>query len=160
MKILVAVDDSPYSEQMLDAVISRHWPEETQFKVLTVIEPVGKKYVRAIEAEQGQSLQEIDHMRRENAVGICDKIRHSIEAAVKGAIVHYEVRNGRPEEQILEAAAEWNAERIIVGAHGHTVCPHNLPGSVSRGIAANARCHVEVVKPSSEYRNRLTAKAV
>jgi nucleotide-binding universal stress UspA family protein len=49
---------------------------------------------------------------------------------------------------VIKAATEWEASRIIIGAHGHSACPRNLTGSVSRAVGERAACAVEVVRPA------------
>jgi nucleotide-binding universal stress UspA family protein len=63
--------------------------------------------------------------------------------------VHFEIRHGSPKTEIIRTATEWEANRILIGAHGHNVCPHNLMGSVSRAVAEHAPCSVEIVKIKS-----------
>lgn len=81
---------------------------------------------------------------------LCSKIRKHIEAGVPGCVVHTEVRKGQPKSTIIGAAVEWEANRIMVGAHGHRTCPHNLMGSVSKAVAEHAPCSVEIVRDGSE----------
>jgi nucleotide-binding universal stress UspA family protein len=146
MKVLVAIDDSPYSDKVLNAVAHRHWPADTQFKIVTVVEPLAEEYRRIIEQENEMSMKEIEKKRKAHATEMCQKARHRIEEAVQGSYVHFEVRTGIAASEIMDSASEWPADRILVGAHGHTVCPHNMPGSVSRAVAHNAGCHVEVIR--------------
>jgi nucleotide-binding universal stress UspA family protein len=134
MKVVIGIDDSNYSTNVLHAVEKRHWPSGTEFKIVNVIEP--------IEVDR----KDIEKQRKEHAETLCEKARHRIQSAVQGSIVFFEIRHGRASKELLESAAEWSADRILVGAHGHTVCPHNLPGSVSRSVAYQAPCHVEVIR--------------
>ena len=34
MKVIVAIDQSEYGKQILKAVLERHWPPDTWFKIL------------------------------------------------------------------------------------------------------------------------------
>lgn len=40
MKVVVAIDDSIFSAQVVKAICHRHWPKDTEFKVLSVVEPI------------------------------------------------------------------------------------------------------------------------
>ena len=40
MKILLAIDDSPCSERAAHEVATRPWPEKSEVKVVTVVNPV------------------------------------------------------------------------------------------------------------------------
>ena len=44
MKILIALDDSTYSQAALHSVLARPWPSDSQFKVLSVVEPFHPEY--------------------------------------------------------------------------------------------------------------------
>ena len=53
MKILSAVDDSPYSEAALEEVASMPWPPETTVRVLSAVEPFVPPAARSIGALDG-----------------------------------------------------------------------------------------------------------
>ncbi|HXZ20805.1 MAG TPA: universal stress protein, partial [Candidatus Acidoferrales bacterium] len=48
--------------------------------------------------------------------------------------------------RIIDAAAEWNADLIVLGSHGRSGIPRLLLGSVAEYVARNASCSVEVVR--------------
>lgn len=54
-------------------------------------------------------------------------------------------RVGMPRQEILEVAAEWNADLIIMGTHGRTGFDHFLSGSVSESVVRRSLCPVLVV---------------
>jgi nucleotide-binding universal stress UspA family protein len=60
------------------------------------------------------------------------------------------VREGEPRRVILDGAAAWDAELIVVGSHGKTGLDRVLLGSVSEHIARHARCSVEIVRMDEE----------
>lgn len=140
MNVIVALDDSPHSLEVVSAVTQRVWPEYTKFKLLTVIEPV----------ENFDDLDvtgsEFNNRREKAADKFCGSIREKLEASIPNAIVHYEVRRGSPPKEIIDAAVDWSAELILLGAHGQRGCPTNLMGSVSRAVAHHAPCSVEIVR--------------
>ena len=47
---------------------------------------------------------------------------------------------------ILDCAAEWGADLIIVGSHGRKGIARFVLGSVSEAVARYARCSVEIVR--------------
>jgi nucleotide-binding universal stress UspA family protein len=144
MKVLVAIDDSHYSKHLLHAICKRHWPADTSFKILNVLEPFS---LSEWNGTAGKAMEkEIDIRRHHHAERLCSNARHEIEQHIPDAIVHFEVRTGKVDSEIIDAAAEWEAGKIIIGAHGRSVCPHNLLGSVSRRVAETAQCSVEIIK--------------
>jgi len=54
-------------------------------------------------------------------------------------------RVGIPRQEILDVAAEWNADLIIMGTHGRTGFDHFLSGSVSESVVRRSLCPVLVV---------------
>jgi len=143
MKILVALDDSRHSDYLIKTIIQRKWPQDTQFKIVSVNEPFD------MESEDASWLQlsdEVDRRRKEHAEVLCERVRHAIEKHIPTASVHFEVKEGDPCCQVINAAVDWQADKILMGAHSKSVCPHNLLGSVSRAVSHNAPCSVEVLR--------------
>jgi nucleotide-binding universal stress UspA family protein len=54
---------------------------------------------------------------------------------------------GRPGDQIVEVAAEHEADLIVVGTHKPGLLERLFEGSVSRDVARKARCDVLIVYP-------------
>jgi nucleotide-binding universal stress UspA family protein len=144
MKILVALDDSPYSQQVIKAIARRKFLLEAQVKLLTVIEPLSESDA------QDEVLSLINQKRSEAAKHLLEASRKKLTAVVPDANVCFEIRQGRAQEEILSSASQWGANLILVGAHGHGICPthHGLDrvGTVSRGVAQRASCSVEVIR--------------
>ena len=53
-------------------------------------------------------------------------------------------------DDILEQAAKYNADYIMLGSHGHGALYHLFSGSVVTGILKRAKCPVIVVPSKSE----------
>lgn len=161
MKVILAVDDSTYSQEVIKSVTNRAWPLDTEFKVLTVLEPLDC----CIDDQFEDLFQGINEKRKTAVDHLCNAVREKLEATIPGARVHYEVRTGDPKAEIIDVAVEWCADRIVIGAHGHRGCPHNLIGSVSRSVTGHAPCSVEVVREKNKKESKpgktstLTAKA-
>ena len=51
-------------------------------------------------------------------------------------------------ERIIDSAAEWRADLIVVGSHGRSGIPRFLLGSVAEFVARHAKCSVEIVRAS------------
>ena len=56
------------------------------------------------------------------------------------------VTTGDARSVILDAAAEWNADLIVMGSHGRTGLGRFFLGSVSEAVARHARCSVQIVR--------------
>jgi nucleotide-binding universal stress UspA family protein len=56
------------------------------------------------------------------------------------------VREGITRPDIVDIAAEWGADLIMLGAHGRRGLERLLLGSVSDFVARHAKCSVEIVR--------------
>ena len=45
MKVIVAIDESPYSKTILETIADRKWPPDTHFKILSVVESMSQDEV-------------------------------------------------------------------------------------------------------------------
>ncbi len=61
--------------------------------------------------------------------------------------VHVHVRIGKPAEALDQAAADYDADVIVVGTHGRRGVEKLILGSVAQGLVQNAHCPVLVVRP-------------
>jgi nucleotide-binding universal stress UspA family protein len=145
MKVVLAIDDSPYSDHVVDAVCHRHWPADTEFKIVSVIEPM--ELHNSIENEFASEMTKITDKRRRYFQQMDEAARERILEEVPGSIVHFDIRNGNVRDEIISAALEWDADRILVGARGRDICPNRVLGSVSSAVASHAPCSVEIVRP-------------
>ncbi|HEY9775169.1 MAG TPA: universal stress protein [Planktothrix sp.] len=145
MKVLVAIDESIYSKAALDAVVSRPWPTDTHFRVITIVEPFHPEYAGwqttyvplAIEAQKSQN---------ESAENLISQAKEALQAKFGADNVQGEVIEGYIKDKILELAHDWPADLIVMGSHGRRGFTKFLLGSVSEAIASHAQCSVEIVK--------------
>ena len=142
MKILLAVDESPCSEEAIKEVAARTWPPDTTVRVLHV---VGKFVPPAAELwyDAGGNLErareEVKTREAEMLDGVAEKLRSS------GLTVETMVRDGDPRTRIVDEAREWSADLIVVGSHGYTGLKRLLLGSVAQAVVDHAPCSVKVV---------------
>jgi nucleotide-binding universal stress UspA family protein len=148
MKVLIAIDDSPYSKHVVQQVMRRRWPKDTEFKLVTVLEEISEPLEVLEEFNFTRTMQEIQHKREDRARQLCSKVKERL-SAVPLTTTHFEVRKGKAVNEILKAATDWNANKILIGAHGRGLCPHGFLGSVSRAVTERAHCTVEVVREGS-----------
>ncbi len=143
MKVIIAVDQTDFADQIIDSVVSHHWPQDTQFKVLSVVEPLHWQSVPCIEWNQ-DAAKILEH-RKQLANEIAMNARRRIATAIPDSIVHVEIRLGRPKEEIVDSAAQWMADRIILGAHGHA--PNRFfRGSVAHSVSQYCGCSIQLVR--------------
>jgi nucleotide-binding universal stress UspA family protein len=69
-----------------------------------------------------------------------------------GVVIHREVAEGLPFEEILTFAKEKDIDLIVMGTHGHTGLAHILMGSVAEKVVRKAPCPVLTVRhPEHEF---------
>lgn len=145
MKVLLAIDESPYSAAALEAVLNRSWNPEASFRVIHVVTPFHPEYAGwhtnyvplAIEAQKEQI---------EAAKRLVDESADKLEEKFGKDRVQAEVLEGYVKDKILEVAKEWPADLIVVGSHGRQGFTRFLLGSVSEAVVSHAHCSVEVVR--------------
>ncbi len=133
-RVLLATDGSETSAAAARALAGRPWPEESEFRILSVEEPWA---LRASRVSQDGQAQE--------AVRSAEQVLAS--AGLKATLAV--VLSGNAKEAILEEAQKWGADLIVVGSHGRRGFRRFLLGSVSEAVAMNAHCSVVVVRGST-----------
>lgn len=145
MKILIALDESSYSKAALQSVLARPWPENSLFKVLSVVEPFHPEYAgwqttyTPVAVEAQKSIQSA-------SVQLVADSERALAAAFGAENVSGEVTEGYIKDRILDEAKSWQADLIVVGSHGRRGFTKFLLGSVSEAIASHATCSVEIVR--------------
>jgi nucleotide-binding universal stress UspA family protein len=142
MKILLAIDGSPHSQDAVREVATRPWPSDSTIRVLSVIQaytPPATEFVLA-----GATLED---MRRQQTLE-AERLTSHAAAHISAAGISSEtvVREGDPRSAIVDEAAEWGADLIVVGSQGRTGVARWLLGSVASAIVSHAPCSVEVIR--------------
>ena len=147
MKILLAIDGSPCSETAVAEVARRPWPDDSQLRVVSVVEPPG-----ALTAEPymgiGGYFEEVERLKRQQADEILQRAAGTLRGGAGTAQmgIATEALTGSPKRTIVEEAEEWGADLIVVGSHGYHTWERMLLGSVSQSVAAHALCSVEIIR--------------
>lgn len=142
MKVLLAIDDSKFSEAATQAVIQQVRRDQTDVLVLHAVEPlllVPYEYiseVTTLEAAQQQRLKE----GKELVV----RAKELLEKA--GFKAQTAVEEGDPRSTILDYAARASVNVIVVGSHGRKGLDRFLMGSVAESVARHAVCSVWIVR--------------
>lgn len=144
MKIMIALDDSLYSGQIVKDILGRSWPENCEFKLITVLEPLRL----SDEDMHKQVVSEVQEMRKEAARQFLTEVKEQFDK-FPGSTVHFEIREGIPEQEILDSAVEWEPDRLLIGALGRGAGESKRAakiGSTSSTVASHAPCSVEVLR--------------
>lgn len=148
MKILLAIDGSKYSEAAAQNLISAFRTQSAEVLVLQVVEPLvfsaPPQMARGYAPEMAARLQGELKQARESVLRTVESVRKAGFKA-DSRVVESEVRTA-----ILDAAAEWRADLIVLGSHGEKGLRKFLLGSVAEFVARHAHCSVLVVRTASE----------
>jgi len=143
MKILLAIDDSPYSSEAVRAVAARPWPPGTTVRVLSAVEQIPPPAAE-LWYDAGGDLERARQELTKRAEQLTARVAESLAASgLKAAPV---VRQGDPRSVIVDEAKEWGADLIVLGSHGYTGLKRLLLGSVAQSVVSHAPCSVEVVR--------------
>lgn len=146
MKILIAFDDSPYSQTVVNQILKQHWTKDASFKIVMVLEPMCVMPDDADDPETETAIARVYKRRHHYAKRICESVVHRLKTSVSGCSAEFEIKEGSARKEIVNVAVAWNADKIMLGAHGMDICPRNILGSVSTYVAAHAPCSVEIIR--------------
>ena len=141
MRVLLAIDGSASSDAARKLVKSLPWPEGTCMRVLAVVEPATLGFAGL----SPYPVRDIDETAISTALAttLADAVK-SLEAPGRG--VEGRLVRGRPGSLIVEEAAEFRAELIVVGSRGLGRLGSMVLGSVSAEVVDHAPCPVLVAR--------------
>jgi nucleotide-binding universal stress UspA family protein len=140
MKILLAIDGSKFSQEALQAIVDQIPPQSVEIRVLNVLQPIA---FSAPPQMSPQYAPELESQGKE-ARALVDRTAATLRSA--GFKVEAAIEKGDIRLKIIDTAAEWDADLIVVGSHGRTGVPRLLLGSVAEFVARNAPCSVQIVR--------------
>ncbi|MBZ5661976.1 MAG: universal stress protein [Acidobacteriia bacterium] len=134
MKVLLAIDDSKFSEAATQALIAQAKPTGTEVRVLHVIESfVSLKDWKPV----------IEQLRKKGKVLLAQTAQALRTAGFQVATT---MEEGNPKSVIVDFAAQWPADLVVMGSHGDKGFDRFLLGSVSESVVRHAPCSVQVVR--------------
>jgi nucleotide-binding universal stress UspA family protein len=152
MNLLLAIDESYYSELALREVASRPWPESTTIKVLSVAYFLGAPVagVPTGSFAEPNATAAMFEARTQLLESTNQLVQRAAEQLARdGVRVETLVREGDPGTEIIQEAESWAADLIVVGSHGHQGLKRLLLGSVAHYVTNHAPCSVEIVRARS-----------
>ncbi len=141
--IIVGTDGSAHSLRALEWAIREAGIRRTSLTVLTVYQAL-PDYWGAVTSPGVHALaEEARKIAQEETDGLLDRI----DARSRPLSVTVKEANGLPAEELLKAAADMDADMIVVGARGAGGFKKLLLGSVSIHVTHHAHCPVAVIPP-------------
>jgi len=148
-RIIIGVDGSPAAEQAIYAVGQRVWPTGTVARLVAVDDSTP---TTQIVSRLPQATAMINEYFRSQASRVSAMLEWGTsELNNIGLTTSVVSEQGDAKKVLLAKAEEWNADCIFVGTRDFKSAFERFRlGSVSTAIVTDARCTVEVVRPSDE----------
>ena len=144
MRILLPVDDSPYSQEAVRSLVTAFQTRGAEVRVLHVIEPVRAYLTAGMVPELVIDNPQIEAERLKQSTALVAGTAQTLRNA--GFAVTEAVETGNPKSVILDHAEKWPADLILLGSHGLKGMTRFLLGSVSETVARHAPCSVQIVR--------------
>ncbi|WP_237249447.1 universal stress protein [Sphingobacterium faecale] len=143
-RILLALDDSPCSDKVMEYAHSILEGQEATLALVTVIPPTSPASYGAdpLLGQQPIVVAEVAEIQQQAAQEYLDRLAADF-TSVKEIFTFTRVGNIR--EEILTVAHEWAADLLILGTNGKTGFEHFISGSVSESVIRKAQCPVLVI---------------
>lgn len=145
MKVLVAIDGSPHSHAALVEFATRPWPRGTEVQILTVVHASIPLFLDPAMLVVAAHMEQTLDLRRD-APALVEGARNMIREADPSISVTTKIVEGIPKEAIVEEAAHWGSDLIVLGSHGYGRVRRVVLGSVAGAVVAKAPCSVQVVR--------------
>jgi nucleotide-binding universal stress UspA family protein len=145
MKVLIAVDDSPWSQAAIEFVKRMTWPAKSEFVVLSAAAPMTSAYAfQDVPGTAPVLTPELLELQFKHHQEVATRYGRQLQEA--GLANRAVAVTADPREAILDAAVRERTDLIVVGSHGRSGLKRLLMGSVSSHVVDHARCSVLVVK--------------
>ena len=132
LRIVIGMNCSASAEKAIQKVLTRLWPEGTELRIVAVDDGVS-----TIKADSIISDAEHNPITAGKFVKLAES---------KGLLISAGIKEGDPEEVLIAAADDWEADCIVVGSRGVKGSSWLFGNSVSAALAAHARCSVEIIR--------------
>jgi nucleotide-binding universal stress UspA family protein len=140
-RILAAVDFFLHSRSVV--AWAHRMAADGNLQLLHALEPLDEARLRA----QGRDGAAINQQREEMRA-ITENLMANLSASLPGeekSRIESHIEPGYPPARILESAADWHADLIVLGRQGRSGLEDFLLGSVSKDVAQEAMCDVLLV---------------
>ena len=155
MKILIATDGSEFSRAAIEKCCHFISLGGARIKVISVAEvimPIATDPF-VVSADYMQEVRDALVKQTEESV---EEAKELLREKFPDADVEIttEVVVGNPPRAIVEEAANWGADLIVVGSHGYGFWGRVVIGSVSQAVINHAPCSILVVRKPESYNGK------
>lgn len=144
MKILLAIDDSKFSQAAIRSLLAQVRSKGTEVRVLHVLDLIPAYVSPEMGPNSIPYIAEMEAERRKQAKELVQRAARMLREA--GFRTSETVDDGDPKTKIIDHAKDWHADLIVLGSHGRKGLDRFLMGSVSEAVTRHAGCSVEIVR--------------
>lgn len=144
--VLICLDESEHSRHLVDHVLAFPWKENTRFRCVHIVKALHKADLLDEDSELYPAVSDSFNKLVEGRKAEVDAVAKRINETYEQEAASAEVLLGDAREKILQLAAEWPADLIVLGSHGRRGIDRLIMGSVSESVALNAACSVEITR--------------
>lgn len=145
-RVLIAVEDSIYSNILVDEISARAWSDDTEFLCVNSVPSLAELVHEDQNSHAVSVLEEKYAETRALSQRLLERTVRTLQDKVPHVKCEYEILEGDPRETIVEISEQWSATLVMTGCRGKQLLDRIFIGSVSEAIATWANCSVEVVK--------------
>jgi nucleotide-binding universal stress UspA family protein len=141
MKILLAIDGSPFTKRMLAylAAHAENWLRpDSEVTILTVVPPVPPRAAAVVAKETLKAYY------ADEAETVFKPVRNFLTR--RGVKATEATRQGHAAEQIAKFADTGKFDLLVMGSHGHGALASLVVGSVASKVLANSKVPVLIVR--------------
>ena len=157
MRLLIAYDGSLTAKRAIEMLTKAGFAQTgMQVRVLAVEEPqVTAAPVLNLDVHQSIGAYQMEREREilDYAVETSEHVAYEGESMVRKIFPDWDInacsRVGSPAETILEMAAAWKPDLIVLGSHGRSTVQRLLMGSVSMRVMREANTAVRITRNGS-----------
>lgn len=146
MRILLASDGSAPAEVAQQLAASIRWPQGSTIRIVTAVSPPIGLYTLPLAATPALPA-DVNRLEADLAAAGEQVLEEAARAvATGGQMVERSLLRGRAGSAIVDEAAAWGADVVIIGSRGHGAISSMLLGSVSAEVVDHAPCPVLVAR--------------
>ncbi|GAA1521349.1 universal stress protein [Kribbella lupini] len=137
--VLVAVDDSERHEAVMEFAVAAAIERGLPLRLVHVWD------LPNVYSWDAMNIADISDEWEQNARRHADEVAKPWRTEHPGLTIEVDLRRGHPVDGVVTAAAEADAQLLVVGGHKHRRVTTMLLGSVARGVLHHATCPIAVV---------------
>ncbi len=147
MKILVAIESSHFKHAGLEVLLSRVWPAGSHVRLISVIDDFDQlAHFLTLDPAKTMWLEERHDKAR--VWNYLSQLADQAAERLPGLVVDFAISVGYPKETIIQYAANWSADLVIVGSHERSSIKSLVLESTATTIVQHAHCPVIVARDS------------